>query len=70
MCETNAPRALQIMVKPYLIEELYLTVEVNIAGEFNGEWFNLTCYGLKPEGLQIEPIERRLIAAWNALKEA
>lgn len=69
-CETNTDKpGVQIVVYPYRMSARSV-VEVELVGEANETWWNLSAYGLLPEELKLKlpQIEKSLVAAWNALK--
>lgn len=77
-CECNEGKRKQVVVKPYLHthpaipEGARTSVTMDVTGEFAGVWFKLEAYSMRPDELmaQLDEIEPRLIAAWNALDHA
>lgn len=73
-CECNDDKpGMQLVVEPsqYSINgTVHRGVEVELRGEAAETWWTLKAYALKPETFfeQIDGVERRLIAAWNALE--
>jgi hypothetical protein len=72
-CECN-DKPPQIIVKPHsfeISERVIESAEVEVTGE-QGNWWNLTAYGIRCEELpgKIAAIEADLIAAWNAISRA
>jgi hypothetical protein len=70
-CECNEGKRVQIFVMPYsfyLNGHLSESCEVELCGEF-GTWWKLRAYGLTFDETvtKIDDIERKLVAAWNAL---
>lgn len=68
-CEDNDDKELLLVVHPYE-REGYQKHAVEISGCTNGKWFKLECYGLRNADVMndLTDIERRLIAAWEAVK--
>jgi len=73
-CECNDSKAgVQLLIKPSVMQigdhELR-NVEVELRGEANGIWWNLSAYSIKPEEVseKLNAIEPALVAAWNALQ--
>lgn len=73
-CETNEGKPMQLVANPYQVWDHQLgqywrSVEVDVTGEAGGVWYTLKAYSLRPKELRerLPEIERRLIAAWNAL---
>ena len=74
-CEHNGGQHRQLVVRPFRLEHIgapggaWESVEVDVTGEAKGVWFKLMAYSLTPDELRkgLPEIERRLIAAWNAL---
>lgn len=66
----------QIVVHPFLlplrpVDETWGSVEVSVRGACqDGVWFYLKAYAITPDELiaNLQSIEGRLIAAWNALE--
>jgi len=70
-CEHNT-RGLQITVKPYSSDyhgHTSRSVEIDVCGEYAGDWYHLTAYAIHPDELpdKLDSIESRLVKAWNAL---
>jgi len=71
-CECNADKVLQITVKPFAISydgHTSRSVEIDVCGEYAGDWYHLTAYAIHPDELpdKLDAIEARLVKAWNAL---
>lgn len=71
-CETNDGKPVQLAVSPYAYEIMgrrWEYAEIELTGEADGHWFNLSAYRMKPEELKakLEGVEKSLVAAWNAL---
>ena len=74
-CECNEKPWMQIVVKPFQYSingTTHQSVEIELCGEANATWWGLKAYAIKPDEFfeRIEGVERRLIAAWNALEAA
>ena len=70
-CNDDKPGA-QIVVYPNDMTHVYdmaIGCEVEVCGQAAGHWWNLRAYSIKTDELMagLPEIERRLIAAWNAL---
>lgn len=69
-CNDKPP---QFVIKPYLYTFDDITSKgftVDITGELDGDWFELSCYGLRVEDIEkLESIERKLVKAWNVLDQ-
>jgi hypothetical protein len=71
-CETNDRT--QVVIKPFDLNfdgRRFSSVEIEITGEYAGEWWKLQRYSISPEELEdkLDKIENKLVMAWNALGE-
>lgn len=72
-CECNDDReGVQIVVTPHLFtmrDRQYVSVDVDVTGQFGGPWFKLQAYSLGVDELpeKLPGIEDALVRAWNAL---
>ena len=73
-CECNDDKpGIQLTVVPYemtLNGEIWQSAEVDVTGEYGGNWYSLKCYSMKPEQVasEIAKVEAALIRAWNGLE--
>lgn len=73
-CECNNSKpGVQIVIKPSVVqigEYESRSVEIELRGEVNETWWNLSAYHIKPEDVpeKLSAIEHALVAAWNALR--
>lgn len=70
-CNDDKPR-MQILVNPSSIKlhgVIHESVEVELCGEFDGVWWRMKAYSLKPSEVatKLYGIEFSLISAWDAL---
>lgn len=71
-CDCNDGERMQLVIKPHEFsrgDQVWRSAEIDVTGEVESVWFKLTAYSLPEEKLRerLPEIERRLIAAWNAL---
>jgi len=71
-CNDNKP-GMQIVVKPSVMTlsgTRHRSVEIELRGEYNAVWWNLSAYSMNPDQVpeSLSFVEASLIAAWNALR--
>jgi len=71
-CECNDGKSMQLVVKPFALNNGFTThesVEVSLRGEYGGIWYDLKAYSIDVQTFKarMDEIESNLVNAWNAL---
>ena len=70
-CEENGLNPPSMTIKLYRITEMgehppWLTADVDVRGELDGEWYSFRCYSINPKDWNEKKIVARLVRAWEA----